>query len=818
MELYEQLPTRKQLRHKQFQTLIPLLEKIVSIWKTDILSKDQELVFAEILDDFGRIFLNSDNISAERIRLLFEKTCHSLLKEKRPLKKKEHEALIQGLAFFKGDAVLADLAFHGLSEILIKKTSYSRIGQERPFSLSEIHCNQDAWDLFIDDFQDQLEQMVQSLLKLEAGGSGIRDEQNKILRTLHRVKGASRLLQIDQVCSLLHELENLSITEFKEKRNASKEYLQIFFKCLDLLEEISFITFDDLRSWFNENGKRFEENKKRIALFIQKGPKDRGEQETIPISKDFVFKSLTGRGLRIEPKILQEIVSMGKRCWVQNHELNRFKKEINIHLSKLETVKTNEVVHRFQQQMQHTLEMFTDALVTSFTEIDLLCYKVLNLRLSPLTDLFRILPRLVRNLSEILGKKIDLEVSGGGNFVKREHIWALETPLVHLIRNAIDHGIEKPSERIKRGKAEKGKLKIKADNKNGELVIKIIDDGKGIPERRIVDQLVRKNLMVQDEAEALSREELLKAIFMPGFSTKVEVSEISGRGIGMDLVLEEIEKVGGKIEVATEEEKGTEFIISLPSSLSSYEAMVFWFDNSKVAILKEPDVNFTLISSDETTFRSKINEIEYKGEKIPLIRFESWSKAETYLVEVNESKFAVQGNLLEENELFFVQKEAAFPFLKTKGYLGLNEEGGEMVIAISPFDLESNENKKKVLIIDDSATVRMQLKFYFEKLGYAVVEAKDGNEGWSKLNQHIFDLVTIDWQMPRISGKDLVKKIRRHKKMKNLFVVVISSEVPEKVGEKVECDAWVLKEENMLSKLEELVKNQVFFHSLNPEC
>ncbi|HOA84162.1 MAG TPA: chemotaxis protein CheA, partial [Thermodesulfovibrio thiophilus] len=237
---------------------------------------------------------------------------------------------------------------------------------------------------------------------------------------------------------------------------------------------------------------------------------------------------------------------------------------------------------------------------------------VMKMRMQPLQKVFVKFPRMVRDLARALNKEVDLEIIGEDTEVDKSVIEHIGDPLVHIIRNSLDHGIETPEERELKGKSPKGKIVINAYQKGTQIVIDITDDGKGIDYEAVKAKAITKGLITLEEAEKMSEEAIINLIFLPGFSTKDVSTEVSGRGVGMDVVKSNVAKLNGYVEIFTEKDKGTTFRISLPLTLAIIQAMMVQVGNEIYAIPQ---------SMIEETLRISINDIkEVTGQKVLTIR------------------------------------------------------------------------------------------------------------------------------------------------------------------------------------------------------
>jgi two-component system chemotaxis sensor kinase CheA len=237
---------------------------------------------------------------------------------------------------------------------------------------------------------------------------------------------------------------------------------------------------------------------------------------------------------------------------------------------------------------------------------------VMKMRMQPLQKVFAKFPRMVRDLARSLGKEIELEIIGEDTEVDKSVIEHIGDPLVHIIRNSIDHGIESSDERIQKGKPAKGKIVINAYQKGTQIVIDILDDGKGIDVEAVKAKAITKGIVTLEEAEKMSDEAIINLIFLPGFSTKEVSTEVSGRGVGMDVVKSNVAKLNGYVEIFTEKDKGTTFRISLPLTLAIMQAMMVQVGEEIYAIPQ---------SMIEETLRININDIkEVGGQKVLTVR------------------------------------------------------------------------------------------------------------------------------------------------------------------------------------------------------
>ena len=245
---------------------------------------------------------------------------------------------------------------------------------------------------------------------------------------------------------------------------------------------------------------------------------------------------------------------------------------------------------------------------------------VMKVRMVPVERVFNRFPRMVRDLAKDLDKKIKLVMTGEQTEVDRTVVDEIADPLIHLIRNSIDHGIETPSERSKRGKQDFGTVNLKAYPEGNTVVIEVDDDGNGIDARRISDKVISKGLMTSKEVEALSEKEILNLLFLPGFSTAEVVTDLSGRGVGLDVVKSKIASLGGTVDIVSVLGEGSKFIIRLPLTLAIIQALMVYLDDEKYALPLNNISEITTIKESQISLLQNQEVVLYRNKTLPIIR------------------------------------------------------------------------------------------------------------------------------------------------------------------------------------------------------
>jgi two-component system chemotaxis sensor kinase CheA len=467
--------------------------------------------------------------------------------------------------------------------------------------------------------------------------------------------------------------------------------------------------------------------------------------------------------------------------------------------------------------------------------------KVLMLPFSTVLEVF---PRLVRDLARQYGKDIELAMQGGELEADRRILEGIKDPLLHLVRNAIDHGIETPEDRTRLGKPGRGKVVIAVQPHNGNRVsITISDDGRGIDAGKVKAHALRLGLLSSEEAETMSESEVMDLIYHSGISTSPIITEISGRGLGLAIVREKIDSMGGSVQVSTHKDIGTSFRILLPLTLATYRGIIVRIAD-QIFVLPTSHVEQTtrtlkseiLTAQNRTTVRinGTTYSLAYMGDVlgiahepdpdtpfVQVVLLTASGRQMAFVVDevVNEQEVLVKSL---GKQLSRVRNVAAATILgsgKAVPILNVMDLIKSAVLApVSPTavrstDWEPNTSRQKhVLVVEDSITARGLLKGILELAGYKVTTAVDGVDGYTQLRSGNFDIVVSDVEMPRMDGFDLTAKIRADKKLADLPVVLVTaleSREDRERGIDVGADAYIVKRSFEQSNLLEIIERLI---------
>ncbi len=461
--------------------------------------------------------------------------------------------------------------------------------------------------------------------------------------------------------------------------------------------------------------------------------------------------------------------------------------------------------------------------------------KTLMLPFSSLLDIF---PRFVRDLARSAGKKAEVTTEGGEIEIDRRVLEEMKDPLIHLVRNCVDHGIEPPDERERKSKKSSGNIQIKASSKDGRIEIAISDDGAGINVAKMKSSAIRHALITQEAADKLSEEETLLLIFRSGVTTSPIITDISGRGLGLAIVREKVEKLNGTVTVETEEGSGTIFKMVVPLTLATFRGTLVQV-SEQIFVL--PSVNVERVARAK---KEAIQTVENKetlvidGRPVSLVKLgdvlelkstgrrQQTDDISVQVVVIGSAErrmaFLVDEVLSEQEvlvkplgrQLSRVRNIAAATVLGTgKVALVLNvSDLLKSAVKIAPSLTEGiadgPDNSRSVLVVEDSITARTLLKNILESAGYDVQTAVDGVDGITTLKSRDFDLVVSDVEMPRMNGFDLTAKIRSDKRFSELPVVLVTaldSREDKERGIDVGANAYIVKSNFDQSNLLEVI-------------
>lgn len=462
----------------------------------------------------------------------------------------------------------------------------------------------------------------------------------------------------------------------------------------------------------------------------------------------------------------------------------------------------------------------------------------------PISNVTGILPIMTREIAQKLDKKVSLEITGDSMMLDRRILDSVKDPILHIIRNSIDHGIESPSTRKKLNKPEIGLIKMSiAGSDSNYLEVTISDDGAGVNLQKLKRKLLENKIAKEDEINAMTEERLLNYIFMHGFSTSDIITDLSGRGLGLSIVKENIEFIGGSVSLFTSENRGSTITIKLPITMATYKGIIVKDANMKFIL---PSVGTEIIarvlSKDVKTVENKLT-ITYDDRVLPLVSLanilglQSAATRDTkYITAAILGKDSDQvallvEDVLEEEEIIlkdlgknlirvpFVSGVTVFssgeiiPILNIRDIIK-NANSASISLGLSKGKLEAQNKRKKkrILVAEDSPTSRTLIKNVLESAGYEVVTKNDGQEAITYLMTNKVDALVSDIEMPRLNGFELTRKVRSDDKYRDLPIVLVTSlssrEDMEK-GIEAGANSYIIKSQFDQSVLIETIKSLI---------
>jgi two-component system, chemotaxis family, sensor kinase CheA len=501
---------------------------------------------------------------------------------------------------------------------------------------------------FVQDFlvesRELIEKVDHELVSLEKTPGDL-ELLNSVFRAFHTIKGTSSFIGLGKISDFTHDVENILNRLRNEELKLKPEIMDIILESVDIIKTL----MDDLEN-AGDSGVDIRGISSRINKILDDDEeKDEGTQDKkigqILVENGLVTEQDIEKALEkqeITPKLGELLVKskkiskkdLDKALSKQKKSQISVEKTMRVEVKRLDELMNSisELVLRRNRLLQinrsFEQKFENENLVSDLAELsnsfDLLTSDIhtslMKVRMVPVSKVFSKFPRMVRDLSKNTKKKVELHISGEDTELDKSVAEELNDPLLHLIRNAIDHGIEEPGERKRKNKATAGSISLNAFHQGNDIVIEIKDDGKGIDVEKVKEKAIEKKLISKDEAEKMSDEESRLLLFKPGFSTAARVTDISGRGVGMDVVKTNIEKLKGSIEIESKRDQGTAVKLKIPLTLEIMQALI-------VGIYDEPfavpltSVN-EIISIDEAgieTIREK-EVINMPGYVLPVIR------------------------------------------------------------------------------------------------------------------------------------------------------------------------------------------------------
>lgn len=751
-----------------------------------------------------------------------------------------------------------------------------RLSERRTADLPVDLSDLSMLDLFRLEAENYCNQLSEGLITLKKDPTSP-ELLTLLMRASHSIKGAARIVDILAAVKLAHAMEDLFVAAHNGKVVIAPDDIDILKECIGMLLTITKASETDSETLLADHDAGVNKVVKKLHTISQKQrPAEPASfpQKTDP-TEDVAAKSpepesehkLTGTGkkparraedkdgiraVRVSAQNMDRMMGLAGESLIESRWLPTFNKELlrlkyrqdELYKSidkikeNLQTKKTDELTVNLFHDLQDKLELCRSMLKQDIEVLEdharhasnishRLFSEIISNRMRPFSEGIRGFARMVRDVSRELGKDINFEVIGLDTMVDRDILDKIEAPLNHMIRNAIDHGIELPVERIAQGKPEKGTIQLIARHSAGMLSITVKDDGRGVDLEKLRQAIIEKKLCAPEITADLSESELLDFLLLPNFSTKKSVSEVSGRGVGMDVVHSVLNEVRGNIRSSTILNKGSIFEMQLPITLSVLRSLLTEINSELYA--------FPLVAIDHVLQLTpdQIHEVEgrqyfiYHEKRIGIVSaqqvFKTKTSAETdaecFYVIVFSDRVNIYGlsvdKLMGVRDLVVQRLDPRLGKVKDINSASILEDGtpvliidvedvfrsldqlisGDRIIPIGKQE-DSKRRTKRILVADDSITVREVERKMLLAQGYEVDVAVDGMDAWNTLRANVYDLIISDIDMPRMNGFELVSLIKNDPKLQNLPVIIVSykdRETDKQKGLQVGADYYLTK-------------------------
>jgi two-component system, chemotaxis family, sensor histidine kinase and response regulator WspE len=703
-------------------------------------------------------------------------------------------------------------------------------------------------DLFCLEVNTQIAVFNHELLNLELTQN--RDAAlEALMRAAHSIKGAARIVQIEVGVTIAHELEEYFVAAQAGRIVPTTEHVDVLLGGGDLLLAIATqletqqtvlrsdspevqaylqalkplmieptavvlplvvepIVEPIVESFVKSVVEPIVEPQPPVAPEVNRSVADR----TVRLSADHLHRlmDLAGESL-VSANGLQQFADALMRLKAQQSELNRLLDQVRGATTSTQTIQEKIALacQKAQECQQAVLDRQSD--FDRFSQksnqlADRLYREVIASQMRPFSDIGQGFPRMVRDLAKQLGKQVQLVVAGQNTLVDRDILDRLETPLTHLLCNAIDHAIEPPDQRQSMGKTPHGTLHLEASHRAGVLFITVRDDGAGIDLPQLRDRIVAKQLTTAAMAAQMSEAELLEFLYLPGFSTATQVTAVSGRGVGLDIVRNMVQSVGGSLRTTTQLGQGTTFHLQLPLTLSVIRTLLVQIAGDPYALPLSRVDRIVTMPADQIIFSASQPYVIHNQQTIgimpaaavlgfPVAQSESALLTLIVIHDRTNHYGLIIDQVLGEQSLVVRALDQRLGKVPNISAAALLNDGTPLLIVDVDDLLRSLEKQvangsanhfspiasaaqqlpqKRILVVDDSITVREMERKLLENAGYHVDVAVDGMDGWNAAQMGQYDLIVTDVDMPRLSGVELVQQLKSHLTLRSIPTIIIS--------------------------------------------
>lgn len=727
---------------------------------------------------------------------------------------------------------------------------------------------------FIGKFAQEASELVQKLndglIRLE------KDPQNyevlkEILRVTHTLKGSSKIMRFQNVSQLAHKMEDLLISLQDGHINFNEDLLDLFFQGVDLISQgidaiLQYaedrIDIQNMSAIFDAASQgekialravQLDQSRSEDNMFSQQETPERAllpEDET-PLYQDIhvekpALQPKIQKTIRVDVKYLDNAVRLVGEMAVSHKRSERTLTALK-DLQRLARKHAHHLYQWFQDQaivddhgvegdillqsrlllkgIEQAFKESRDELAMMDMAMNQLYGDVLFMRMLPLAVIFDTFPRAIRDMARYFKKTVELRISGENAMVDKKIIERLSAPCIHILRNCVDHGIEPPEERIALGKSPTGFITIAASQHSGHIQIEITDDGRGIQVEKLRQRAIQRRLLSEEYAQTLGREALLELVFLPRLSTSDMVTDISGRGMGMDIVKASLEQIKGGVALSSREGTGTTCLLTLPATLTTIRSLIISSGQTLLAIpinaIQEtlqvtPHDIIEVLGHDAIRVHNHIIYVVRLADMLGLKPSSSVKECEHRFILIAHANGKRVGlvvdDILDEQDVVVKQLPPHIQHAKMIAGATISSDNTIILILHIPEIIErikyvAMETPKvqadvhaslprKILVIEDSVNTGEIEKQILQAYGYQVDIVHDGVEALEQVERLSYDLIVTDIEMPRMDGFTFVEHVRKLPHYKNIPVVIVTSlerESDKQRGLRVGANAYITK-------------------------
>jgi len=699
-------------------------------------------------------------------------------------------------------------------------------------------------ELFKVEVENQAAQLNTYLLDLEYDLADP-GKIEPVMRTAHSIKGAARIVGLDALTGLAHIMEDVLVEAQKGAVSLTEDHMDLIFRTADVFSRLAGMTTGEIARWPQENEglvggltESFQGALKGEKPVVSEPAGGEAEQSPPkpappepPAQAPATASTERESVVRVSSENLNRLMSLSAESLVQSRRLQPMSKTMADHKSA--HLRMAALIDRMQEEVgklphstvlagligiasdhndaglravaDHQEEL--DSFAQHNTLLGERLYReVVASRMRQFGDAADGFRRMVRDIARSLKKKVKLEIVGRSTPVDRDVLEDLKAPLNHILRNSLDHGIETPEERAAAGKPEAGTIRVEVRHHAGMLLIEASDDGRGIDLDRLRQKVVDQELAAPEMAANLSDAELLEFPFLPGFSTAAQVTDVSGRGVGLDVVQTMVREAGGTVRLSTRPGKGMAAHLYLPITRSVLRALVVIVDGEPYAFPLTGVRRCLTVPGEDLRTAEGRQYIEHDGDNIGLVSAREalelgpgspgrdavrvvvlGDKGHLYGVEVDrfvgQEDFVIRpldprlGKVANISAAALLEDGSPLLIIDVDDLIQTIDTllaGGRLGRARKRTEKSAQVRRKTVLVVDDSITVRETERKLLENRGYGVDVAVDGVDGWNAVRLGSYDLVVSDVDMPRMTGIELVRRIREDSRLKSMPVMIVS--------------------------------------------